>query len=165
MNKKILTGFMLVLTAGVWGYVGLQFFSGQGGDEEEVLPEETAQEQRPVLHFKQEELLLNYSDPFLKEEARPAIIPVKNSQAAPVKPMPVKKEEKIIPPAYTWPNIVYKGLIQNKNQPEKLIGVIVINGQERIVRKGEKINELSVASIERNKVELAYEKEKKVFVK
>jgi len=166
MNKKILTGFMLVLTLGVWGYVGLQFFNGQGGEEEEMVSEETVQAERPAIHLGQkQELLLNYNDPFLKDEIRPVTVPSKNKNTLPVKSLPVKKEEKIVPPVYTWPSIVYKGLIQNKSQPDKLIGVLVINGQERIVRKGEKINELSVASIERNKVELAYEKEKKVFVK
>lgn len=152
----------MVLVVGIWGYVGLQFFNGPGEEEEEWMGDETTGVERPMINMgKKQELQLNYADPFLKEETRP-VVPIRKNDAP---KSPPKKEEKVIPPAYTWPNIVYKGLIQNKTQPDKLIGVIVINGQERIVRKGEKINELSVASIEKNRVELAYEKEKKVFVK
>lgn len=157
---------MLALVVGIWGYVGLQLVGGTGGDEDILPEEEFNPNENPVINMgKNEKLLLNYSDPFLKEEVRPVSVPVVKKTNVPAKTESVKKEEKPAPPAYTWPHIVYKGLIQNKTHPDKLVGVIVINGQERIIRKGERLDELSVASIERNKVELEHEKEKKIFVK
>lgn len=165
MNKKILTGIMLLLVAGIWGYVGYNFFGGgPSGDDDVYIEEVNTQEITPIRMGKQEKLLLNYPDPFLKDEARPAVS-IKKTSTQPVKTTPVKKEEKTVVPAYAWPNITYRGLIQNKTQPDKMIGVIVVNGQEKIIRKGEKIDELVVSNMEKGKVELAHEKEKKVFVK
>lgn len=165
MNKKVLTGFMLLLTAGIWGYVGLQFFSGQNNDADDFADDPDPGKPVPVLHIeKTGKLLLNYPDPFLREDAKPLTPMTKTSKPA-VKFPPPKKEAKTILPAFTWPSIVYKGLIQNKNHPEKLIGVILIDGQEKIIREGEKINGLSISSIEKNSIEIACEKEKKVFSK
>lgn len=139
-----------------------------GCDEKNNKPDEILK--KPVINNREWQFLtlpdfMHYSDPFLKNEARPAVIV--NSIKQPVK-QPVKKAEKpveVMATAYKWPVVAYKGLIQNKTQADKMLGIIVLNGSERTVRKGETVEGLTVSAMDKNKVELVHEKEKKIVVK
>jgi hypothetical protein len=164
MQKKTLTGIMLLAVIGVWGYVGYSFFAG--GDSDDVFLETDTYVEPKQAKIKidiKQKLSLDYPDPFLKEDVRSV---VKNTNNTQVKKTVVKKlETPVVASTFNWPSISYKGLIKNQSHPEKVLGLILINGQERIVRNGEKVDDLVVMNISKNNVELAHEKEKKVFGK
>ncbi|HYG49479.1 MAG TPA: hypothetical protein VD905_01200 [Flavobacteriales bacterium] len=164
MQKKILTGVMLLAVVLIWGYVGYRFIGGMGSDEEELLAEDTPVEETSVIRINaKQKLLLNYTDPFLKQDIKPA--PIKTG-GKPL-PQPIKKIEKPVVPVnnFNWPTVLYKGLIQNQSHPDKLLALVIVNGKEHIVRKGERVEDLLVTNIDKNKVELVHDQEKKVFGK
>lgn len=163
-QKKILTGIMLLAVIGIWGYVGYSFFAGEGPTEEIYTDNFSLPKTHKVKIDITQKLRLDYPDPFLKSDVNPA--PVKSNPTTVVKKTIVKKETPpVIVSNFTWPSISYRGLIKNQSHPEKVLGLIMINGQERIVRNGEKVDDLVVMNITKTNVELVHEKEKKVFGK
>lgn len=163
-QKKIITAILLLAVIGIWGYVGYNVFAGMDSDDDstdEAFME--INEAMPIQIDAKQELLLNYPDPFLKSTNAPVVI---------IKRQIIKEkkiEKKIVPTqetsTYTWPAITYKGIMKNQNHPEKILGLVVVNGKECIVRKGESVNDLVVLTIDKNKVELQHEKEKRSFAK
>jgi hypothetical protein len=159
MQKKIYTGLLLLAVVAIWGYVGYRFVGGVNNEDEDLLTDELLpEEMAPVKIKTNQKLVLNYPDPFLKTENKPAPIqtgsrPLQN---------PIKKIEKPVVPVtnFEWPTVQYKGLIQNQSNPTKLLALLVINGKEQIVKKGEKIEFLIINNIDKDKVEIVHEKEK-----
>lgn len=163
MQKKIYTGLLLIAVITIWGYVGYRFMGGMSSEEDEFLAdEEISEEASPVKINTSQPLLLNYTDPFLKSEIKPAPIQTGGKPLQPIK----KIDKPVVPVStYSWPAIAFKGLIQNQNHPEKLLALVLVNGKERIVRKGEKVDELVVTNIDKHKVEFLHENEKREFRK
>lgn len=163
MQKKVLTGILVLAVILVWGYVGYRFFAGIEQQEDVYAENSIAEESlQPINIDTKGSLHLNYPDPFLKTDHKPIM-----TKSIPVQPKKVEKKKEVLPPpsTFNWPTIAYKGLIQNQNHPEKLLGLVIINGRERIIRKGEKLEELTVITIDKTKVELQFEKEKRTFSK
>ncbi len=164
MQKKTLTGIMLLAVIGVWGYVGYSFFAGGDCDEAFFTNEEYIEPKAIKIKVDtKQKLSLDYTDPFLKDDVRPV---AKNTNTSQIKKNVVKKvEAPIVVSSYNWPKISYKGVIRNQSSPNKILALVIVNGGERIVRVGEQIEGAVVLNISSNKIELEHGKEKIQFNK
>lgn len=166
MKKKIYTGILFLAVVIIWGYVGFQFINGMSAEEEELsLDELTDSSPTPIKLNTKQALKLNYQDPFLKSQiiSQKKIVPTVNQQ----KPSSIKKTEAIptIITTFNWPVITYKGLIQNQNRTNRVLGLIQIDGKECLVKPGEKINNLLITSIKKDKVEISADGQTKSFLR
>ena len=116
------------------------------------------------------QLSLNYEDPFLKAggsiqpvaktydetATRKKIQPIKSS---PTKPLP--------PPTapIKWPELSFKGIIENKKKGE-MLGIISINNNDRIIKTNETMGDFIIDSIQKDQVVVRHkEGEKKLYAK
>jgi len=163
MQNKVLTSVLLVAVVAIWGYVGYRFLGG-GVNEDEELENISFEKSSPqIASMKNITLKFDYEDPFLKFVTKPSQKAI--SIATNKRPVQLPKKEEVVVQNYVWPSIQFKGLIKNQNQPEKVLGLLIINGQERIVRIGETVNDLQVLLIKKDRVELQHLNEKKVYLK
>lgn len=159
-SKKLITAILLLAVIGIWGYVGYSFFSGTSG--EETIAETNLDMGLNEISgdkFAKKELKLNYTDPFLKKKE---IKPVQGSYKKSVIAQKIEKKEV---PTYSWPDIIYKGLILNQSNNAKKLGIVLVNGKESIIREGEVISDVVVIAFDKQKVELKHEKESRIFQK
>ncbi|MFI5203875.1 MAG: hypothetical protein ACHQF2_05210 [Flavobacteriales bacterium] len=160
-SKKLITSLLLIAVIGIWGYVGYSFFSGSGSDEiTDTTEPAIVSNEVSADKFANQELNLNYTDPFLKQKEVKRII-TQQKKSVPAIDKTVKKEET----AYAWPEIKYKGLIVNQSNNEKKLAILVVNGKESIIREGETIADVRVVAFDKSKVEMKHEKELRVFMK
>jgi hypothetical protein len=116
------------------------------------------------------QLSLNYEDPFLKtvganhhaahindeSKTRKKIQPVKSSPTKPIPPPPAPIK---------WPELTFKGIIQNKKKGE-VLGIISINGSDRIIKTNDPMGDFIIESIRKDQILVKHlEGETKVYAR
>ena len=104
--------------------------------------------------------MANYRDPFLGKTAVSGQVKTTGGLSLP------KNTKKATPApisAANWPQVVYGGMIQKKQgQP---LALMQINGQDYLLKAGEKALDISVLVIHRDSVVLSWNKQKRSFKK
>ncbi len=163
MKKKNVTYLLLVLVAGIWGYLFYKFFS-------DLNPEKAVEvNTNPIQFAKIEEtkdtvyvLMANYKDPFLGTA-------FSNSSLSTIKrKLTVPKISKLNIPIITtvsaivWPDVKYLGLISHQANA-KHMGIININNKEYTVTEGMIIEEFKILKLTKSNITLVYKGVEKVI--
>lgn len=152
---------LLPLVLGLWGYIGWKIVDGLQGDEATSYNVPAVSLLNDTLAVPETYTLqANYRDPFLGKSV--TSFSGSGGSAMPKKNTSPKKT--ITQPAITnWPVIVYGGMIQKKQgQP---LALLQVNGQDYLLKTGEKAADISVISIHRDSVVLNWNKQKRGFKK
>lgn len=149
-NKKTIY-VLLPIVLLIWGAVMYQFFYFSTAEE---LQTTTSNEfiLKPIDIKERDTVVINvkYRDPFLgKMYAEKG-----NETIAKKKTTKFKKAPKIVEPI-VWPTIVYKGIVSDTKEKNKVF-MLIINGQTFLMRKGETENEIFLKEGDRESVYVKY---------
>ncbi|MDA8956639.1 hypothetical protein N9H19_03375 [Flavobacteriales bacterium] len=147
MKKKKNIYFLLMSTFIIWFIIAYKFWVISENNNLKL------KENQPILieekTKKDNRLILNYQDPFLKqyinEEKKNLKIHTEKKEQ--------KKEQKII-----WPKIFYKGLINNSS---KKVALFNFNGKDITLQEGQEFHNVKCLTILPKKAIFIYSKEKK----
>lgn len=160
-NKKSL--YILVpLLILVWGLIIQQIVSGVDDSEPMVTPVQTVKNiSKPVKDTSNYVLLLDYKDPFkaghanvVREQKNEAITTNRPARV----PKPIKESKPIV-----WPTLKYGGMVKSSNKKE--VGLLMINGRNHLIKKGDLVKGISIINCTKSEVELSYQNEKKTLNK
>jgi Tfp pilus assembly protein PilP len=137
---------MLPVNICLWSYIGYLIYQGTG-DSEVIRSTEAAVS---ILKINDDtstyKLVLNYPDPFLKEESNYRT-KQNNSDSPQAKDSKPKHSKNTVPiPSVPVKDIRYLGLIQNKTSGVTT-ALITVNGKSFIVKKGEVVEGINFVSI------------------
>ena len=150
-NRKSL--YILVpLVVVVWGLLFWKVFWSSSTSPVEVKPTRFL-EKSARFDGKEEDrvLILNYQDPFLKEQrtVRDAV-PVTS-------PEPLRQRLNRVP---MWPEIYYFGLVKNRSETGSL-ALLEINGRRCFVREGETVDVVKCLAIHADSIGVQLNNEQK----
>lgn len=149
-NKKTIY-ILLPTVLLIWGAVMYEFFSFSTTEElkintsNEFVFKPTAIKERDTVAIN-----VNYRDPFLGKMYSEK----GNGIASKKKTTNIKKAPKIVEPI-VWPAIVYKGIVSDTKEKNKVF-MLIINGQTFLMRKGETENEIFLKEGDRESVYVKY---------
>ena len=165
-NKKAVY-LVLPLVVLVWGYVFYQLFTYFVKEPNVALPVATEKIDIEKMEVDTFSILADYRDPFLGKVKRTTKRTTTNQykgSANPVRRNNVIRSGNKPVQVKEWPEVVYQGMIKNNNSQHK-VGIIQIDGQEHLVRKGDQINEMKIVDLNKGKIEVKYGKETKQFTR
>lgn len=110
-----------------------------------------------ILYPKQKKLLLNYSDPFLKNIAKNSEAENSNGAISLFKTNP-EPEKKVV----VWPAISYGGIIENKSTQ---FAIIKIDEKKVVTSQGQSVSGMVIKYIYKDSIIIEKEKELKTFFK
>ena len=149
---------MLPIIILVWGLVFYQLFSYFFSSPTYAREETKIDINIDAIQVDTFSIVADYRDPFLGKKAtsnRVASTYVNRiNKTNRISPQPPKSTNK------PWPIIKYKGMIKNNNS-EKRVGIVNINGKERLVKEGDILNDLKVVSIAKKSIIVSFQKEQK----
>ncbi|WP_321515383.1 hypothetical protein [Marinifilum fragile] len=146
-------GLYILLPAVIvlWGYIGYKIYT------QIITPvQEIAEPQFKSIDFRSKsekevfDLDLKYSDPFLKQVAGSKEKKEKNEAS--------KSKKR----TWMWPQIVYKGCIENH---KKTVGLLRFDNREYLVQKGMLVKEFQVKSVSKDSLVMEREGERRRFSK
>jgi hypothetical protein len=149
-NKKSIY-FLLPIVLLIWGAVMYQFFSFS--THEELQTTSSDEIVFKPLNLKKRDttpINVNYRDPFLGK----MYVKRSNELVARNKTKNLKKTSKIVEPI-VWPEIVYKGIVSDTKEKNKVF-MLIINGQTFLMRKGQTENEVFLKEGDRESVYVKY---------
>lgn len=151
MKNKYVTYALIVLVIAVWGGIVYRIVAspspGQETQVQRVLPV------KEVFHYPDVYYpSAGYTDPFLKSgiESRKRSAVIANDQVRKVKARVVEKTE----PVPDFSGITFLGLIQNDAEQKK-IGIIHMNGVQKLIREGDKLMDFQFSQIRRDSVQVS----------
>lgn len=158
MKKKKTIYLMMPLIILVWGFVFFQvynyFFS------KPAYATEVVKEMIRIDEIKQDtfSIVADYRDPFLgkKEQFRG-----NNSSSNTTKKRSKPTQTKIERP---WPLITYNGMIKNNNS-DRRVGIVNVDGKEYLVKEKDVVNDIIILAINKNEVNVRFQKENKTITK
>ena len=98
------------------------------------------------------ELTYDYPDPFLKRLNRPVTASTQ----------PKKDEKPVLRRVVRWPRVEYKGCV-NSHGKKDVLGLLVINDKEYLVRNEQIFSEVMVMDIQSDSIGLQYQDDKRYF--
>lgn len=161
MNNKYVKYFLIFTVAGVWAAIIYRIVHGLSGPAVARMaparvPAEVMRPNEDTFH-----LYADYPDPFLPEEdagkadsiaKKAAVTPGTPAGMGTVPPAPPLTAEMVA-------GIVqYNGIISNPGKKTK-VGIITIRGKEYLVRENDRIGDVRVRRIEKNKIWVLYKGE------
>jgi hypothetical protein len=153
-NKKMLY-ILIPATLVVWGLIIYKIMSGLDKDENKAAKPQLSAAVTNETVSDTFSINPTYRDPFLGKTIKPVTV-----STSPVKQVAVP----VVRPQLQWPAIVYSGTIANKNLKKEMV-LIQINGQEYMMRQGEKVNDVELFKIYKDSIEVHFSKEKKIIHK
>lgn len=145
MNQKALRYFLFAALALVWGLIIYKIINGLDHRDNVV----------PVLSVKAETsynspkdsfiLFADYSDPFLPSDS------VYSEEIDKTVGVAINKEPIITKPNFDLNKIQYHGMISNPENKKK-VAIVSIGGKEYMAKEKEKINEVVISKITREKI-------------
>ena len=157
MKSKRNTYLLLAAVLGIWGLIAYRFFAYAAPNNNESKPVATTA--GPLPDFKKDTTVFNvsYRDPFLgtfysEERYKPA------------SRRPVNTKIKPAAEDLAWPSIVYKGLVSDSKDRQKIF-MLGINGKTVLLREKGTEQGITVLSGDRKSVTLGYKgKTNKVLI-
>lgn len=149
-NKKSIY-FLLPVVLLIWGAVLYEFFSFSSSEELQA----TSSDEiifNPISIKKRDTTAINvnYRDPFLGK----IYVERDNKEVAKKKFSSLKKAPKITE-SVVWPTIVYKGIVSDTKEKNKIF-MLIINGKTFLMRKGETESEIFLKEGNRESVYVKY---------
>ncbi len=146
MLKQKKTLILLVAVLVVWGIIGFQIFSYLNPEEEE-LQEISIEEFSPIVKKQKEtyQVKIHKRDPFLGK----LLIKPKTVKR------PIVKKDPII-----FPSIQYNGIVESN---KKKAFVLTVNGQQKVLNKGQTFNEVKLIRGTSKEVLLSYKGKRQTF--
>ena len=153
MKNKTLTYALIVVVAGLWGYIAYRIFSAVTSKDDDV-PQVVKVEKESFNDYQLPKdttmLLLNYRDPFGLIKSKDTVTLhtrvygfVKNVSSAPK-------------PFINWPNVSYSGYIRNP-ATKKLVALVSINGQSYALIEGESKSDVKLLRNLRDSIKISYQ--------
>lgn len=155
MKNKKTTYILLVVVLFVWAMVIYQFFSFSGGSES-ITENHTALNIKPVQAPKRDtfSINVNYRDPFLGKMYNPD-----NKKATKKRNTSNKTKETIV-----WPSIIYKGLVSDSDDKQKVF-MVIIKGKTFFMREKDTEEEVTLLKGNREFIEVKYkDKKNKILI-
>lgn len=161
MKKKKTLYLMLPLIILVWGVVFYQLFSYIFSSP--TYANETVKEVINIDEIKQDtfSIVADYRDPFLGKKAR---FKKQSNSSSNTKKNLHKTIKNQIKAEKPWPLITYNGMIKNNNS-DRRVGIIKIGGKEYLVKEEDIVSEVTILFINKNVVEVRFQKENKTITK
>jgi type II secretory pathway component PulC len=159
MKNKKMTYVLLPLVMIVWGIVFFKIFSA-------IKPSSAAVSDMNIIKrgddsslFKVDtfSIVNNYRDPFNNK-------PSTTNKSGTSHNVPVKKKVVVTNTPLKWPEIVYNGIIKNKNSPQQLV-MVKINGASNFMTKGENIAGVQLLKVYKDSIVICYSGEKRTVRK
>ena len=145
----------------IWGKVFYRLYKNIKTSTEISQPKiETFEAVEEINLFDTFKIAANYPDPFLGQIKIPKPVNT-NTGNVPKLSTPIIK---VAAPSIQWPNVSYKGFINDQTTGKKM-ALLYINDKSNKIYLGSKIGEISISKIYRDSVELKLGKEIKVFRK
>jgi hypothetical protein len=145
MNKRSLQIVLLLGVLSVWGAVLYRIIGHPDSDDRSTVEMVYAMSPGKIVQAFSDSLSLDYPDPFLKGVKAPArhtatVVTISH-------PPSQKKDIKIevIPVVIKWPDVIYRGVIQNKLRGSTL-AVLSIGGVETLAKAGEHVTGMTILS-------------------
>lgn len=162
-NKKLLI-ILIPATLLLWGMIIYKIFSVASGGDDIGQVQGTVSVVNNDNNALTDTFSINptYRDPFLGKTNKTATIAIVGSSNS--KPISTPKPIATNPINKTFPNIIYGGLIKNKQSNKQLV-LIQINGQSNIMKIGDIVNEVELTKVFRDSIEVKFKKEKKFILK
>jgi hypothetical protein len=153
MKNKKYVPFLAIAAIVVWGLIIYRVLTGQGGDDDQLIPDAPAKDQKEAYNDyaiikDTTRLNLNYQDPFGQKKLVDTV-----SVKKPVI-MAVKKSN-LVGPVVNMEKIRYSGYIRNP-QSKKLIAMISINGKMLSLAEGETTENLKLIKNLQDSVKISY---------
>lgn len=160
MKKKKTLYMMLPLVVLVWGFVLYQLFGSFFSP-----PNYAKEEFKPIVNIaeiKKDTFLIvaDYRDPFLGKKVRRRV----KSSGAVSKNRTGTRKTKTSKTEKVWPVIIYKGMIKNNNS-DRRVGILNVGGKEYLIKEKDIVGEVTILSINKNKVNVRFQKENKTIAK
>lgn len=142
----------------VWGLVFYQLFSYFFSSPTYAKEETTLEVNVDEIKADTFSIVANYRDPFLGKKIRTYTATSANTNQ--INKSKRKTSNQPTPTNKPWPIIKYKGMIKNNNS-EKRVGIVKIDGKERLVKEGDVLNDIKVLSIGKQSIKVKFQKEQK----
>jgi len=172
-NKKTLY-FLIPAVALIWGLIAFKIFTYS--DETEFIENVQIVSSNKTYTIETDtfELSLDYPDPFLKSTNTVKYYKTKNSQTkqkqnnrtnrGTTKNNQSQNQQEHKNTEIKWPQIKYDGLITN-NSSGTVTGVLIINGETKLIQPGTIINGISIQDLSEQEVVLKLQNDIKSFYK
>jgi hypothetical protein len=106
------------------------------------------------------ELLLNYPDPFLKNEKRKVTTPSDNQTSAPTKKTDKSAEQVTV----NWPKLKYEGSVKQVKEGVTL-AIVNINGTSKFMKIGETVDNIKLIQIYNDSIIVNFQTQKRTIKK
>jgi hypothetical protein len=162
MNTKLITYLLIVSLIIIWGIIFFKISFSKVDTEKKITTNIkkinksvendywiiVADYRNPFEQFrKNDDIILSPSKQFIKK-----ILPNRLIKET-------EKKKKIV-----WPIISYKGLVKNQKS-QSVIAIINVNGSEKLIKEGDKINDFMFEKIYKDSVLIKMDGEKKIYKK
>lgn len=149
-NKKV-TYFLLVLSIGLWGFIGWKIYGAFNQSTPEV---PTVKKETAIVEKDSISLLLNYRDPFLGKYNQAATVKAATLSAdrEPTTAPPIQPKQEPTPP-----NVQYKGVM---NAGKTSMAIVQNNDRVLTITVGEEVDGFKLTKIEDNKIVLSKERKR-----
>jgi len=185
MKKPNATQIVLIIAvAGVWSLLGYKVYNYYFGSEEEI-PDALAEAYAPEAMTSSAQAPAEYSlhaesyrDPFLGKTARvPRSSYGSRERDQPSSEMQVGSRrqgtslnspsgvEQTAPAVVKWPEVAYKGLVENPNHPGSVVGMIRVNGLDNYFDIGYQWRGVRALAIFEDSVRVEYQGERRTITK
>lgn len=160
MKSKTTLWILIPAVLGIWGAIGWQVYAAMKGDDDtsahKLVSTETSVNKQIVPDTFS--LLLDYSDPFAVQSAKPKVNVKAQSQIT------QPKTTAPVPEQTQWPNVVYSGLVKQPSSG-KMLGFLSVNGVSYFVKEGDEVGGVRVERLNQQIVSLRMGKQIKDYVK
>lgn len=148
MKSKRNTYILLITVLLIWGILIYQFFSFAGKKKIVTESAGTNLHVRPVVIKERESIVINvnYRDPFLGQMYLPANNDKKKSG---------RRTKLINKEPLLWPSIIYKGIVSDSKDKNKVF-MVIINGQTYLMREKEMEQEITLKKGNREFINVTY---------
>lgn len=159
MKNKKLIYLLLPLALLVWGMIIYKIFFQTNAPENiaAFVPNKTAKQNNAALPDTFA-LLLNYPDPFLKNEKR--AVTSTNTTTTQKKPVEIKPQKTIEP--VHFPAIKYSGVVKKQ---EHELAIVSINGSSNFMKTGETVNDITLLRIYNDSIIVSFQNQKRTIKK
>lgn len=155
--KKQKVMLLVLLVALIWGTIGFKIASGLTSGNSDAFARIEAVTVSDSDINTEYSFVLDYQDPFLKNQTQPVTAKKSVSAKPPVQSGRQQKASGIV---VDWGKMEYTGSIYNASR-NKLIATIHIAGKEYFVREGEEVQGFLVEIIHRDSIKVGYGTQKK----
>lgn len=169
-NKKLLY-ILIPCTLVLWGIIVYKIVRVTSGNNDFESSVSVTIDKESDTKFGKDTFSIkaNYRDPFFGNKfSTNRVYQESNSNTQQTIPAHINKPQQNIPKndiaTSNFPNVVYNGIIQNK-QTNKSLAIVQINGQSNIMKVGDVFNEVEILKISKDSIEVKFQKEKRFVLK